>query len=247
MRKYKVRYAGELSSFVPMALTSAGTARWNLRNHNCKQVLLGISHDAGYAPFLDEILHDDAIFRRVTIIEGSPMVRELAATNLPKLSFPDIFRAEKLVSRNYHDSSSTVSVTSSTPPSTLSYAGITVSHPTPPPPTPPTKMSFPIKPYAPPVKEPAPPVRTSSPEWDPGFRGLDDPITVNKDVLDKIKNRATTNKKKLCNNHYLRGPSGCFKGADCPFEHNAKVSPEELKAIAYLTRLNPCTNGQDCK
>lgn len=28
--------------------------RWHLRNHNCKQILLGISHDAGYAPFLDE-------------------------------------------------------------------------------------------------------------------------------------------------------------------------------------------------
>lgn len=31
-------------------------ARWHLRNQNCKQILLGISHDAGYAPFLDEVV-----------------------------------------------------------------------------------------------------------------------------------------------------------------------------------------------
>jgi len=30
--------------------------RWHLRNNNCKQILLGISHDAGYAPFLDEVV-----------------------------------------------------------------------------------------------------------------------------------------------------------------------------------------------
>lgn len=224
-----------------------GTAKWNLRNHNCKQVFLGISHDAGYAPFLDEILHDDAMFRRVTIIEGSPIVRELAATNLPKVSFPDIFRAEKLVCRNYQDSSSTIPLTSATPPATVSYAGIT-SHNTPPPPgTPPTKLSFPIKPFVHPVREAPSAVTTSTPAWDPGFRGLDEPITINRDVLDKIKNRATTNKKKLCNNHYLRGASGCFKGDDCQFEHNAKVTVEEMKAIKYLTRLNPCSNGQDCE
>lgn len=173
------------------------------------------------------------------------MVRELAATNLPKISFPEIFRSEKLIGRTYHDSPPSLTAVST--PSSVSYAGIT-QHNTPPPPTPPTKLSFPIKPFnTPTVKEVAPPIRTSTPQWDPGYRGLDEPITVNKDVLDKVKNRATNNKKKLCNNHYLRGPSGCFKGADCPFEHTAKINAEEMKALQYLTRLNPCTNGQDCK
>lgn len=31
--------------------------RFHLKNQNCKQILLGISHDAGYAPFLDEVCH----------------------------------------------------------------------------------------------------------------------------------------------------------------------------------------------
>ena len=61
-------------------------------------------------------------------------------------------------------------------------------------------------------------------------------------VLDKIKRR--TNSNKLCNNHYLRGP--CAKGDDCCFEHKYKATEEDMKAIAFLTRLNPCTSGQDC-
>lgn len=33
---------------------------------------------------------------------------------------------------------------------------------------------------------------------------------------------------------------------ECCFEHKYKPTEEEKKAIAYLTRLNPCVNGQDC-
>jgi hypothetical protein len=62
-------------------------------------------------------------------------------------------------------------------------------------------------------------------------------------VLEKIKHRISTN--KLCNNHYLRGP--CSKGSECIFEHEYKASDEEIVAIKWLTRLNPCVNGQDCE
>jgi len=222
-----------------------GVARFHLRNQNCKRILLGISHDASYTPFIDEIRHDASNLDRLTILEGFPTVRELQATNLPKISFPVIFRSEKLQNRTLNDSSSSSSLTPASTPLN-SYAGIT-SRGTPPPPAPPTTLVFPNKSLAPPVKEVALPVRPAAPVWEPGYRGLDEPITVNKDVLDKIKNRANTHKKKLCNNHYLRGANGCFKGSECPFEHNAKVTPEEMKAIQYLTRLNPCTNGQDCE
>jgi hypothetical protein len=93
-----------------------------------------------------------------------------------------------------------------------------------------TKKSTPVTPIA-------------KPAWVPSPRGLDPPITVNATVLDKIKRRTTNN--KLCNNHYLRGP--CAKGDECCFEHQYKATDEDLKAIAYLTRLNPCLNGQDCE
>ncbi|KAJ0287069.1 hypothetical protein COL154_009205 [Colletotrichum chrysophilum] len=109
--------------------------RWHLRNYNCRQILLGISHDAGYAPFLDEILQDADTRARVSLIEGF-------ATS----------------------------------------------------------------------------------------------------ALENIKKR--TGAAKLCNNHYLRGP--CAKGDECCFEHKYRPNADEINAIAYLTRLNPCTSGQEC-
>jgi len=198
------------------------STRWNLRNHNCKHVLLGVSHDAGYAPFLDEVLRDEAITRRVSILEGPPITRELSATGARVLNFTNIFREDKLTDRFPNNSSPA-------PPST--YAGVT-SNSTPPPP-----ISTPLA-----VKNGNAPSRPKA-SWNPGPRGLDEPITVNAAVLDKIKRRTANN--KLCNNHYLRGP--CAKGDECCFEHNYPASEEELKAIAYLTRLNPCLNGQDCE
>lgn len=61
-------------------------------------------------------------------------------------------------------------------------------------------------------------------------------------MLDTVKKRKESS--KLCNNHYLRGP--CTKGDDCCFEHNYKPNKDELNAIAFLARLNPCTSGQEC-
>jgi hypothetical protein len=79
---------------------SLETTRWHLRNTNCKQVILGISHDAGYAPFLDELFQDASLRVRVTVLEGIPTVRELAATGANILNLNDrLFRSEKLVDR----------------------------------------------------------------------------------------------------------------------------------------------------
>ena len=76
------------------------TTKWHLRNSNCKQVILGISHDAGYAPFLDELFQDGSLRIRVTVLEGIPTVRELAATGVNILNLNDrLFRSEKLVDR----------------------------------------------------------------------------------------------------------------------------------------------------
>jgi hypothetical protein len=217
------------SSKTRLRLRTTECMRWHLRNHNCKQILLGISHDAGYAPFLDEVVGlDDRC--RITIIEGCPTVRELSATGLQIINFNSIFRPEKLIDRL---------VSSPTPPST--WAGVTSIAP--PPPTSPNIVVPVVKngtTATTPKKTNALPTRIS---WTPGPRGLDPPITVNATVLDKIKRRTTNN--KLCNNHYLRGP--CAKGTDCCFEHDYKATEEDLKAIAYLTRLNPCLNGQNCE
>ncbi|KAJ9133588.1 CCCH zinc finger dna binding protein [Pleurostoma richardsiae] len=221
--------------------------RWNLQNLNCKQILLGISHDSGYASFLDEILRDERTRRRVFILEGFPTVRELKATGLEILNYTDtLFRSEKLIDKTQRNQ---------TPPTSVFAPLAAISHMSPLPGSAPPSYSAVIgnASPSPQISLPIPPVSVSttaqvqarpkpSPVWNPGSRGLDPPLVVNQAVLDTIKKRK---ENKLCNNHYLRGP--CTKGDSCCFDHKYKPSAEEKVAIAFLARLNPCTSGQDCE
>ncbi|KAF7558347.1 hypothetical protein G7046_g5808 [Stylonectria norvegica] len=221
--------------------------RWNLRNHNCKQILLGISHDAGYAPFLDEVRRDDATRKQITVLEGFPTVRELKATGVNVLDFSDaIFRRNKLVDRVSTPGpfsaappvqpivSPPESISSTSPVATSSsYAVATTSV------TPPPQLVLPLAPKT----NTAARSRMAPAAWSPSPRGLDAPIAVSLQGMESIKKRKEN--KKLCNNHFLRGP--CSKGDMCNFVHNYRPSAEELKAIAALSRLNPCTMGQDCE
>ncbi len=209
---------------------------------------------------MDEILRDEETRRRITILEGFPTVRELVATNVNRLNLTDsIFRSEKLVDRTganqptppQHMVAPPVYSTlppQAPPPSTTttpgsasglpSYAGVISSA------SPPPAMVLPIPPKSTTGKAANGLPRTAKPAlWNPGRRGLDVPFQVNQGVLDSIKKRK--DRDKLCNNHYLRGP--CAKGDSCCFEHKYRPSQEEKTAIAFLARLNPCTNGQDCE
>lgn len=216
--------------------------RWNLRNYNCKQILLGVSHDAGYAPFLDEVLRDESTRKRISVLEGYPTVRDIASTGVNITNMDHLFRSDKLIDRTSPLLHSPVSI-GSAPSHGISYA--TVTQKVSPPPT----VSLPLALKTAPKSV----SRTSSavaakilppqPEWDPGVRGMDAYIPVNHAVLDRVKKRKDSD--KLCNNHYLRGP--CAKGESCCFEHDYKPSQDELTVISYLARLNPCTNGQDCE
>ncbi|RYP81671.1 hypothetical protein DL769_001903 [Monosporascus sp. CRB-8-3] len=205
------------------------TTRWNLRNYNCKQIVLGVSHDAGYAPFLDDLASDASLRRRITILEGYPTVREIESTGVEILALKDIFRGDKLINRT----PLTPSVASASPASgSISYATITQKA------SPPPQLTLPIT-----LKSATPARGTKTqPPWNPGPRGLDTPIPINQVALDSIKKRKDSN--KLCNNHFLRGP--CAKGDECCFVHNYNPTKDEINAIALLARVNPCTNGQDC-
>src|SRR5687767_4729148 len=193
--------------------------RWNLRNHNCKQVFLGVSHDSGYAPFLDEILQDESTRKRVTILEGYPTVRELKATGVHIFSdlSETIFRRDKIAPyipngfttgyTNGHsngfvnrEESPTSSQRSQSPPAlpvlstTSSWATVTRTA------SPPPKITTPL---AHRLATPAKAVKEQPAQWTPGPRGLDPPVSATNEALKSIKNREKNN--KYCNNFYLRG------------------------------------------
>lgn len=193
--------------------------------------------------------------QRVTVLEGVPTARELIATGVNVLNLNDtLFRSDKLLAKSpalmeplpppvpspRPAPAAAVSRPSSTPAvAPQSYARAIKSA------SPPPQMTLPI-PLQPKAangsRQASQASKQQPPPWNPGARGLDPPIKVSQAALDNIKKRKDSN--KLCNNHYLRGP--CSKGDDCCFEHKYKPSPDEILAIAYLARLNPCTSGQEC-
>ncbi|KAI0484531.1 hypothetical protein GGR56DRAFT_614239 [Xylariaceae sp. FL0804] len=211
--------------------------KFHLRNHDCEHVILGISHDAGYAQFLYELMRENRTRTRVSVFEGYPTVREIASTGVPITNLEGLFRSQKPIDRlpppNPSPFPSPFPPISATP--TKSYATITQRA------SPPPQITLPLAPKSTntPVRVPKP----QPPAWNPGPRGLDPPIPLNQTALDNIKKRKDSS--KLCNNHYLRGP--CAKGDECCFEHDYTPNKDEKNAIAFLARLNPCTNGQDCE
>ncbi|UNI20011.1 hypothetical protein JDV02_006147 [Purpureocillium takamizusanense] len=236
--------------------------RWHLQNQNCKHILLGISHDSSYAPFVSEILEDESTRQCITVLEGVPVPHELASTEVKIMDIgKNLFRCESLGSGmctawangggGPRTASPATSVASSnmmmTPGSgsgsgSMSYANVTSSG-SPPPQI--TVALAPSKAFSPVTRakvqyQQVPPQQL---DWHPGARGLDEPITVSVAALENIKKRKDHD--KLCNNHFLRGP--CTKGDSCMFVHNYKPTADEINAIAVLARQNPCTSGQECE
>ncbi|KAI0426981.1 hypothetical protein F5Y09DRAFT_317374 [Xylaria sp. FL1042] len=221
------------------------TSLFHIQNPGCKQIIMGISHDPAYGAILDEIIRGDVNKQeRIKVLEGSPTVRAVVSIGTDIIRFSDIFRSDKLTDRRTVSSHSVHSVQSGSSISTstsglpnISYATVTQNA------SPPPQITLPI-PLAPKttnsslrvVKQPP------KPSWNPGPRGLDAPIPLNPMALETIKKRKDNN--KLCNNHFLRGP--CAKGDECCFVHDYSPNKDEKNAIAFLARLNPCTNGQDC-
>ncbi|KAL1899941.1 hypothetical protein Cpir12675_001162 [Ceratocystis pirilliformis] len=210
-------------------------ARWYLQAFNCKHLLLGISHDSGYAPFLDEIYTSSEVGSRISLIEATPTHKHIARTGISIINMADsIFRADKICegppTLNSDDSPLPTFATQSgcsAPLTALQSRGA----------SPPPRIKLLIPPKASSTSKKA------TPPWNPGPRGQDPPLIFNQASVNSIKNRGDG--KKLCNLYFLRNT--CPRNiVDCPFDHRHKVTKDELGAIAFLARITPCQYGQDC-
>ncbi|KAG6116206.1 hypothetical protein E4U14_000401 [Claviceps sp. LM454 group G7] len=233
------------------------TVKWHSRNYNCKHVLMGISHDPSYTSFLDGIALEEDQRERLTVLEGLSAQTADVPSNIKRASLGnELFRTDGHSDRDApiwplgawatvpRACNTARSVTStSTRRSYANVANSALRSPPPLPPSPKTSLPVPPKPIARPVQVRYQQVPPQRPDWNPGPRGLDEPIAVSVSVMESVKRRRES--EKLCNNHFLRGP--CTKGARCYFVHNYSPSKEEVDAIAVLARQNPCVNGQGCK
>ncbi|KAG6118792.1 hypothetical protein E4U13_008286 [Claviceps humidiphila] len=233
------------------------TVKWHGRNYNCKHVLMGISHDPSYTSFLDGIALEEDQRERLTVLEGLSAQTADVPSNIKRASLGnELFRTDGHTDRDApiwplgawatvpRACNTARSVTSmSTRRSYANVANSTLRSPPPLPPSPKTSLPVPPKPIARPVQARYQQVPPQRPDWNPGPRGLDEPIAVSVSVMESVKRRRDS--EKLCNNHFLRGP--CTKGARCYFVHNYSPSKEEIDAITVLARQNPCVTGQRCK
>ncbi|KAI1805698.1 hypothetical protein F4811DRAFT_569896 [Daldinia bambusicola] len=204
--------------------------RFHLRNFNCKKAVLGISHDASYAPILAKIVTDDTK-ERINILEGTLTVSGLVALGLHIFNIPRLFRYEKLSVKPQDITRQIPPIPSNTP----SWASVVRT-----PASPPPKITLPI-----PLKPAATPWRASQQSqvpWNPGPRGLDPAIQPDPVVVERLRRRKGTD--RLCNNHFLRGT--CTKGKECNFTHDYNPTSEEKKVIELFARSNRCDLGQNC-
>lgn len=58
-------------------LTKADQLKWHYRNYNCKAILLGASHDNGYALPITELQTSGTEHKSIALIEGPPFAKEL--------------------------------------------------------------------------------------------------------------------------------------------------------------------------
>jgi len=70
--------------------------KWHIENHNCRNIILGVSHDNGYARVLDLIATDHReMMNKIVLLEGPPFARELEALPFEKIKYADVFSPEK--------------------------------------------------------------------------------------------------------------------------------------------------------
>lgn len=57
----------------------------------CKHILLACCHDGGYVPFLGQLVGDQSVFERITLIEGDFVAPAFQQLNFKTTRFPSVF------------------------------------------------------------------------------------------------------------------------------------------------------------
>lgn len=91
--------ARKLFTFIDVPITSDKIAeqfKLYLYNYHCRQILLGGSHENGYAHVIQQHTNDVEAIARLTLLEGSPFAPQLAALPFNKTKFPALFREREI-------------------------------------------------------------------------------------------------------------------------------------------------------
>jgi hypothetical protein len=241
-----------------------------LHDVHCHQVLLGCSHDNGYARLLDDTMGDAMLVDHITLLEGVPFERELAnlRASFKMTKFDNMFRSTKLttpyqlktapgpiqrplqtISANLpmgsplaqtYSNSTMDGVTPSTTASTTSKANTEA----------PTWASMTAAPFVPSASSPATRAGTAG-----GTNPLKSTPGINRnrfgqridDIDDSIPNEdiKRVKKLKLCNVYYLNGADACTN-VRCTHDHDYDITKNDLRTLKQVARMTPCYFKTEC-
>ncbi|KAL1646115.1 hypothetical protein SLS58_003535 [Diplodia intermedia] len=221
----------------------------NLYSPTCRHIMLGCSHDNGYARILGEISNYDYLVDKITLLEGVPFGREFAALPFFKIQkFEGLFRPHKIntfgmdglptpfpppglgVLTNTNKVNAVTKVSSPSPsvaPATTAgasagWANVAAK-----------AASLPLV---------GPKQNTRDPNNIPRNRKGQriDPPTKNydKEETNRVK------RIKMCNVHFLRHE--CPFGNNCTHVHDYTPTKSELDTLKLVARMAPCIHGTGC-
>ncbi|PGH11185.1 hypothetical protein AJ79_05027 [Helicocarpus griseus UAMH5409] len=227
------------------------TFKLHAGNVHCKHIIFAGSTDNGYARLLGPYSSTE-VGKRVTMLEGPPFERELAALKdkFRTTSFPTLFRDTKLPpTRRVSFSATPIHTPTPKPPSYASAASLSSSPPSYTGSSPPTPAPSEKAPGSPNGSQNGANGSTwvngngSTNSWTVVLRNkkgqrVDPPIKPSPSIVQSLKSR------KLCNPYHLLGT--CHFLA-CKHEHGERLNDKMMEALRYVARLAPCPAGLECE
>ena len=235
-----------------------------LRDIHCHQLVLGCSHDNGYARLLEDIMGDSNFLERITLLEGVPFERELAELQrqFRTTKFNDLFRGSKVVAPSQYRAGPTAPLPSLLPDSRNTSPA--------PAPAVARQKSKSDELAAPTANASAAPVSWASKTAAPYTPSPSETELANKSNAGSA-NRATTTinrnrhgqriddldtyihnddikrikRLKLCNVYYLIGPDAC-NNPRCNHDHEWPITKNDLRVLRQVARMAPCDYGTEC-
>ncbi|KIX08216.1 uncharacterized protein Z518_02872 [Rhinocladiella mackenziei CBS 650.93] len=233
----------------------------NLYDCHCHQIILGCSSDDKYASLLQDTIKDPAVLDHITLLEGIPFEKEIAAikNNFKSTKFENVFRTTKLAPSAVQPKGPLQAVTATLPAlarvESNGTTGTNSSSSTPAM----TWASMTAQPFAPsaPASK-ASTTRTSTPtSMKSPEAAVSKPVTKSIDRnrhgqrIDKVDSSIPNyeiqriKKLKLCNIYYLQGPSFCTSN-NCSHSHTYPLSKGERNVLREVARMTPCYYKMDC-
>ncbi|KAF8414722.1 hypothetical protein EV426DRAFT_579156 [Tirmania nivea] len=222
----------------------AGEIRFHLSNHSCKQVILGVSHDNGYARVLSSILADGENPTRITLLEGVPFGKEFNNLPFSRITWSNLFLSKKLESwvpysivqqpaQRHHQQQQRQQTGKER---AKSGGRDTTSQP----------FQIHITPGPPHGHNiPPPPPYENRPNFE-SKRGLSYPPSVPRPPAALLLRIQLGLKSTApCWNHYLG--QGCSTPNQCRRSHIRVFTADEMDALKYMAQGHRCLQGIKCK